>query len=148
VSASDLAKFALFAALDREASARLADAMEVEDVAAGVCLFREGDAPDGAIFITRGRVRIHREEIRGDTEFGPGDALGALSLVVEGPRMTSAETLSRTGLLRLRVDAYRRFASEDPAAACRVLEALVCEAAQAMRDHVRIPPVDRTDASD
>ena len=142
MSLDRLSKFELFAALDRDARERVADALEAEEVAAGVSLFREGEVPDGALFIVSGRVRVHREEIPGETELGAGDALGTLSLVLDGPRMTSAETLSRASLLRLRSDAFRRIAAETPAAACCLLEALVREAAHALRAQADARTVD------
>jgi len=148
VSPDGLAKFGLFAALDPAARERIADALEAEEVGAGVSLFREGDPPDGAVFIVAGRVRIHRDAILGESELGPGDALGTLSLVVDGPRMTSAETLSRTRLLRLRADAFRRVAAEAPAVACVLFEALVCEAAHALRTQAEALLVDRDRPSD
>jgi CRP-like cAMP-binding protein len=100
------------------------------------------------VFIVEGRVRVHRTAILGETELHAGDALGTLSLVVEGPRMTSAETLSRTRLLRLRADAFRRVAAEAPTAACALLEALVREAAHALRAQADALMVDRNRASD
>jgi len=49
--------------------------------------------------------------------------------VSEGRRAARAETLSRARVLRLRRDAFRRFADAQPRAACRLLEALLREQA-------------------
>ena len=84
-------------------------------------------------------------------EFGPGDALGANSLVGEGMRAARAETLSRARVLHLGRDAFQRFIDAQPRAACRLLEALLREQAHTTREALELVGaalVDRPAAAD
>jgi CRP-like cAMP-binding protein len=151
VSGEDLLRFPLLAALgeaEREALARALEPLELE---AGACVFDVGDRADALLLVADGRVALVSEEHGARGEFGPGDALGANSLVADGVRAARAETLSRARLFRLGRDAFRSFADAQPRAACRVLEALLREQARITREaleRVRALPVDRLAAGD
>jgi CRP-like cAMP-binding protein len=153
VSGAELAKFPLLAQLAESEREAVADELEPAEFAAGIPLFREGEPADGAWFVAEGRVRVH---VRGvGVAFGPGEVLGTLSLVVDGPREASAETLSHTRVWRLSRNAYRRLVAAMPATACRLLEGIVREHAGAVREEVRREsaprrrtPVDPVRASD
>lgn len=150
MNAAELAKFPLLADLSSAEREIVAETFEVETVAAGVSLFREGDAPDGILFVAEGRIRVYTAEVGGEAELGAGDALGTLSIVDAGPRLASAETLSRTRLYRLRRGAFRNLVVSEPAVACTLLEGIVRESALALREEVQrgSAAVDPTQASD
>jgi len=150
VSAAELSKFPLLSALGDLERDVVADSIEVEEVAAGTLLFREGDPANGALFIAEGRIRVHSADLAGEAEVGAGDTLGTLSIVDVGPRLATAETLSRTRLYRLRRSAFSNLMASEPGIACRLLEGIVRESAAALREEMRGAPakLDPTRASD
>jgi CRP-like cAMP-binding protein len=110
-----------------------------------------GDPADGLLLVVDGRVALSSEPHGARGEFGPGDALGANSLVGDGVRVARAETLSRARLLHLGRDAFQRFADVQPRAACRLLEALLREQAHVTREALELVGatlVDRPAAGD
>ena len=132
----ELAKFPLLAPLADAEREAIADEFELLEVEPDSLLFREGEAADAALFIAAGRVRVYARRVDVGTEVGPGDVLGMLSLVVDGPREASAETLSPARVWRLSRSAFRRLVEAQPAAACRLLEGILREYAGAVRDEV------------
>jgi len=131
------AKFGLLDQLAAEDRERVVEELEVEDVAAGAALFREGEPSDGIVWLDSGRVRVRREGLAQAAELGAGEALGTLSLVVDGPREATAETLSRVRVWHLRRSAYRRLVAAAPRTACRLVEAILREHAAAVRRELR-----------
>ncbi|HEY8156870.1 MAG TPA: cyclic nucleotide-binding domain-containing protein [Myxococcota bacterium] len=148
---ADLARFPLLAALadaEREALARVLESLEFE---AGARLFDAGDPADGLLLVADGRIALSSEAHAARGEFGPGETFGAISLVSEGRRAARAETLSRSRVLRLGRDAFRRFSDAQPRAACRVLEALLREQSRITHEaaaRMSAAPVDRPAAGD
>jgi CRP-like cAMP-binding protein len=136
VNHSELAKFPLLALLSEAECEALLDEFELLEPAANVTLFRAGDHADGALFVAEGRVRVRTPWAPGDAEFGAGEVLGTLSLVVDGPREATAETLSRARIWRLSRSAYRRLVDSEPATACRLLEGILREYAGVVRREV------------
>jgi CRP-like cAMP-binding protein len=156
VTDPELGKFPLLAQLGEADRAAVVDELDLSECAAGTTLFREGDPADGALFVAQGRVRVHTARVAAEGEFGAGDVLGTLSLVVDGPREATAETLSNARIWRLSRDAYRRLAALEPGTACHLLEGILREYAGAVREEVRrdssasmeSAPVDPAKASD
>jgi len=136
VTAPELGKFPVLAQLGEAGREAVADQLELSECAAGTALFREGDRADGALFVAQGRVRVHTPRVAEDAEFGAGEVLGTLSLVVDGPREATAETLSHVRVWRLSRSAYRHLVSVEPAIACRLLEGILREYAGAVREEV------------
>jgi CRP-like cAMP-binding protein len=149
VSAADLEKFPLLAQLDDSERGAVEDELEPLDLASGILLFREGEPADGALFVAEGRVRVHSPRTGLDAEFGVGEAMGTLSLVVDGPREATAETVSRARIWRLSRSAYRRLVEAAPTAACRLLEGILRDCAGTVREVIhRGPGLPRTAAVD
>jgi CRP-like cAMP-binding protein len=136
VRVAGLERFPLLAQLDEAARGAVADALEPLDFEAGIPLFCAGEPADGALFVAQGRVRVHSSRSGLDAEFGAGEVLGTLSLVVDGPREATAETLSPARIWRLSRGAYRRLADAAPAAACRLLEGILREYAGTVREEI------------
>jgi CRP-like cAMP-binding protein len=132
----DGAKFNLLASLGEDERTAVEDELELSTLEAGALLFSEGEAADAAFFVLSGRVRIHARRVGVGAEVGPGEVLGTLSLVVDGPREASAQTLSRTSVWRLGRDGFRRLVEAEPKAACALLEAILSEHARVVRDEV------------
>lgn len=151
MNGGELLRFPLLAALgeaEREALARALEPLELE---AGACVYEAGAPADGLLLVADGRLALSSEPHGVQGEFGPGDALGANSLVSDGVRGARAETLSRARLFRLDREAFRSFADAQPRAACRLLEALLREQARVSREaleRARALPVDRPAVDD
>jgi CRP/FNR family transcriptional regulator, cyclic AMP receptor protein len=83
---------------------RLADEVDVPD---GYTLMRQGDIAQEFFLIIEGRVRIERDGTT-LTTLGPGDYLGEIALISEGPRTATAVT---EGPAKLLVITHRGFNS-------------------------------------
>ena len=137
MSIAELEKFSLLAQLDDADREAVANELESFELVAGIPLFHEGEPADGALFVAEGSVRVHSPRAGLDAEFGAGEALGTLSLVVDGPREANAETASPARIWRLSRGAYRHLAEVAPAAACRLLEGILREYAGTVREEIR-----------
>ncbi|MCB9543555.1 MAG: cyclic nucleotide-binding domain-containing protein [Myxococcales bacterium] len=94
----------LFRSLDDAELGELLRAITPVDVAAGQCVFREGDASDAAYAIEQGRVEIVTAGKAGEVfvaELGPGDVLGELALLDGAPRSATARAKTRVTLFRI-----------------------------------------------
>jgi CRP/FNR family transcriptional regulator, cyclic AMP receptor protein len=90
----------LFAAMrqrDLEAVERLADSV---DLPAGHVLMRQGQTGNEMFVISSGAVQVDRngQQI---ARLGPGDAVGEMSLLSEGPRLATVTTLEPTSVFVL-----------------------------------------------
>ncbi len=134
MSARDLRTFSLLAELDQEERAAIALELEVLEFDSGARLFSEGDEADSLLLVAKGVVRLRSARSGHTEEFRAGSALGPLSLVADHRREATAETASRTRVLVLRRSGYERLIEEAPRAACRLLEAMLRENAELVRD--------------
>lgn len=129
-----LERFALLASLSQQERRVLSERLEWLDIAAGSLLFEEGESADALLLVLEGRVRLSSARRQTDGEVGPGSALGALSLVVEGPREATAEAGCACRVLRLSRRSFENLRASDPETACRLLEGIVRESALFARD--------------
>jgi len=136
VSEDELAKFPLLASLAGPEREAVVDELELLELEPETTLFREGEPADAALFIVAGRVQVSARRVGVGAEIGPGEVLGTLSLVVEGPREASAEARSPARVWRLSRGAFRRLVEAEPTAACRLLEGILREYAGAVREEV------------
>lgn len=120
---------------DREALGAL---LEEQRLHPGRSVFREGTESDGLVWIAEGTVRLESRR-RGQLDAtGSGAALGALSLLVLGPREATAVCETPCRVLRLPRTSFRRLLDDHPRTACRLLEAIVAELGAMLR-----PELDR-----
>lgn len=84
--------FAKMSRKDLEAVGRLADTV---DIPAGRALMRQGEPGDEMYVIATGSVRVERNGIEVNM-LGPGQAVGEMSLLSEGPRIATVTTLEPT----------------------------------------------------
>jgi CRP-like cAMP-binding protein len=133
VSAVDLKRFALFEELSEEEREVLAEEIEGIELEPGDVLFREREEASGLLLVIEGRVRLESSRAGALGSVGPGTALGAVSLVAVGPREASAVADSACRVLLLRRSAFRRLVEDAPRAACRLAEAIACDAATLLR---------------
>jgi CRP-like cAMP-binding protein len=139
----DLKRCQILAELEEEEREAVAEVLETVELEAGVELFAEGEQGEGLCFVVEGQVQVESLRTGGATlSLGPGSALGAFSLVTSGPREVRAQTTSPSRVWVLRRSAFRRFADEEPRAACRLLEALLRDVARLGREALANAPAD------
>ena len=83
----------LFAGLGGRELERIAQLMDTVDVPAGKVLMRQGDHGSEMFVVDRGRFTVERDG-RTIAESGPGEVIGEIALISEGPRtatVTAAE---------------------------------------------------------
>ena len=95
-----LASVPLFAALDVESAAMLADLMTTRSVARGHVVFREGDPGDNCYVIHSGRVKVMRRLVDGQpialAQLGHGAMVGELALFASDRRSATLQTVEQT----------------------------------------------------
>lgn len=127
IADDELKRLQLVTELSPEERAVLAPHLEAVSVAAGGVVFEEGEAGEGALFVRSGALALTSSRSAERVDVGPGTALGALALVSAGPREVCATATQATQLFVLRRSAFRRLRDDEPRAACRLLEAILCE---------------------
>jgi len=95
----------LFAGLGGRELGRIAQLMDQVDVRAGQVLMRQGDRGSEMYVVEQGRFTVERG---GQTisESGPGDVLGEIALIAEGPRTATVTAVEPS---RLFVVGHREF---------------------------------------
>jgi uncharacterized membrane protein len=100
-----LAYVPLFALLDDEERAALADVLEVARFPKGQAIFRPGDVGGALYLVNAGLVRVSIENNEGAEvilgEYGRGQVFGEISLLDGGPRTAAAMALEDTEVLIL-----------------------------------------------
>src|SRR5262245_41945950 len=100
-----LAYVPLFALLDDEERAALADVLEVARFPKGQAIFRTGDVGGALYLVNAGLIRVSFENNEGDQvilgEYGRGQVFGEISLLDGGPRTSTALALEDTEVLIL-----------------------------------------------
>src|SRR5580700_7333580 len=95
-----LAYVPLFALLDDEERAALADVLEVARFPAGQAIFRTGDVGNALYLVHAGLVRVFAENDEGTQvilgDYGRGQVFGEMSLLDGGPRASTARALEDT----------------------------------------------------
>jgi CRP/FNR family transcriptional regulator, cyclic AMP receptor protein len=84
--------FASMRGKDLEAVGRMADSI---DLPAGKALMRQGEQGNEMFVLASGSVRVERNGTEIAT-LGPGQAVGEMSLLSEGPRLATVTTLEPT----------------------------------------------------
>jgi CRP/FNR family cyclic AMP-dependent transcriptional regulator len=100
-----LAYVPLFALLDDEERAALADVLEAAHFPKGQAIFRTGDVGGALYLVNAGLVRLSIESNEGAQvilgEYGRGQVFGEISLLDGGPRTSTAMALEDTKVLIL-----------------------------------------------
>ncbi len=116
-----LRSLAAFSALPEERLRVLAPLLQPLSVSDTSAFVREGERGDGMYCIVSGRVRIAKSLAEGGQKdlalLGPGDSLGEMDLLREGPRTASAFAVGALELLCLKTVALRNWLAEDPSTA-------------------------------
>ncbi|MCG8592618.1 MAG: cyclic nucleotide-binding domain-containing protein [Proteobacteria bacterium] len=136
MNASELKRFALFAEFTDEDREFVAELMDTLQVSKGAPVFREGSEANGLILVLSGTLRLEnkRKGVLGQLE--AGSVLGALSLMVVGPREATAFAEEPTQLGLLPRHSFRRLAEDSPRTACRLAEAITADFASYVRSNL------------
>jgi ATP-binding cassette subfamily B protein len=118
IDADRLARFPLFAGLDRGALARVASEFGTERCPEGLTIFRQGD-PGGTFFvIARGWVGVDQRRDDGTDQrvavLADGDHFGEIALLEPTTRTATITALAPTILLTLERTAFVRLCEEIP----------------------------------
>jgi CRP-like cAMP-binding protein len=115
----DLRRAPLFAAADEGRLRALAARSFARRLRDGQILFTEGEPSDHLFVVRSGRIRILARSPRGDelvlSVLAPGDVLGELSVIDQGPRSATAEALGDVELLAVAAADVRALLEAEPA---------------------------------
>ena len=113
-----LATSPLFKPFDHQQQMELLKRFEGHDVEPGTVMIREGDAGQGLFVILLGEVEILRNGRRRPREdgrqAGAGEVFGEMSLLGDRPTIATVRTLSRTTIMFLGRDYFRRLVQALP----------------------------------
>jgi len=125
---SPLDHVALFKELPEPGLQMLAERGRPKHFATGEVIMRQGDVSDALHVITRGRVRVERDQ-PGDTplvlaELGAGDVIGEMGLLDGGPRSATVTALEDTETLELHATVMAVVVMQYPQVAAALLRTL------------------------
>jgi CRP-like cAMP-binding protein len=107
----------------------LADYFELLDGERGNRLFSEGDREAALYIVIEGQLEARIDSgtglETGVQRFGPGDSIGAFSLLLRGERLVSVDALTTCRLVELRLDAFRMLRQQSPDACLHLVLAIV-----------------------
>jgi CRP/FNR family cyclic AMP-dependent transcriptional regulator len=135
----ELKQIAVLRAMDSDALARLAAALEEKEYADGQSIFAEGDPGDSMYFILKGCVRIEkRAQAVGAlhkilTVLEAGDYFGEMALLDQKPRSAAAVASGEASVLRLSKEAFDQMQGSGGAAGMSVLFAMIRTASERIR---------------
>lgn len=135
----ELKHIAVLQAMDDDALARLAAALEQKDYADGQTVFAEGDPGDSMYFIVKGCVRIEKRAQATSavnktlTVLEAGDYFGEMSLLDQKPRSASAVAAGDTRILRLSKAAFDQMQGQGSIAGMSVLFAMIRTSSERIR---------------
>lgn len=125
---SPLARVALFKELPEPGLQMLAERGRPKLFATGAVIMRQGDPSDTLHVITRGRVRVERDQA-GETplvlaELGAGDVVGEMGLLDNSPRSATVTALEDTETLEIHASVLALVIMEFPLVAAALLRTL------------------------
>ena len=118
-----LSRTRLFAGVDAEGLARIADRITEVDVPAARVIARQGEIGTGFFIIASGSVRVIRD---GETlaELGPGNFFGELSVLDGKPRNAQVVSKEPTTCLALATWDFEAVVRDQPTVALAILREL------------------------
>lgn len=128
---NSLRRCALFAHVDDDGLAALADLTRRRRYRRNEVIFHQDDVGDSLHIVAEGAVKIVLPSQEGEeaiiASLKPGDFFGELALLDGSPRSTTATALEATETLALPRDQFQRLLSEDPRLVTALLRALAGE---------------------
>lgn len=136
----ELKQIAVLQALDDEALARVAVALEERHYADGQAVFAEGNPGDSMYFIVKGCVRIEKrtQQATGATSkilavLEAGDYFGEMALLDQKARSASAVVAGEARILRLSKAAFDQMQGQSGVAGMSVLFAMIRTSSERIR---------------
>jgi len=135
----ELKHIAVLRAMNGDALARLATALQEKEYADGQCVFAEGDPGDSMYFIVSGRIRIEVPTGAGAstrktlTVLEAGDYFGEMALLDQKPRSASAIASGRSRTLCLSKAAFDDLHRTSTQAGMGVLFAMIRTSSERIR---------------
>jgi CRP/FNR family transcriptional regulator, cyclic AMP receptor protein len=135
----ELKQIAVLQAMDDDALARLAAALEEKEYADGQSIFAEGDPGDGMFFLARGCIRIEkRAQAAGAAPktlavLAAGDYFGEMALLDQKPRSAAAVAAGNARVLRLSKAAFDQMHGTGSQAGMSVLFAMIRTSSERIR---------------
>ena len=127
-----LTKFEILQDLNDEGRERFAEVLEERRLDAGRTLFRTDDEAEEMFLVAEGQVRLERDgQVLG--LLGPGEVLGAGSVVVIGKRECTAVAETSVQLLLLTREGYQRLRMDSPQVALVLQEGILRELGKVLR---------------
>jgi CRP-like cAMP-binding protein len=113
-----LATSPLFKPFDHQQQMELLKRFEGHDLEPGTVIIREGEAGQGLFMLLLGEVEILNKDASGRdkavAKLGAGDVFGEMSLLGDRPTTATVRTLSRTTIMFLGRDYFRRLVDALP----------------------------------
>ena len=113
-----LASLAMFSGLPGVALDELAAQVEQIALAGGTPLFEQNEHSDALYLVRFGRLSAIRREVDGQVrslgQIGPGECVGEVGMILEGPRTASVIALRDSELLRWPRAAFERLIAQRP----------------------------------
>ena len=113
-----LATSPLFKPFDHQQQMELLKRFEGHDLEPGTVVIREGEAGQGLFMLLLGEVEILNKDASGRdkpvAKLGAGDVFGEMSLLGDRPTTATVRTLSRTTIMFLGRDYFRRLVDALP----------------------------------
>jgi CRP-like cAMP-binding protein len=105
----------------------------------GTPLFVENMLGDSLFILGQGTVRLSARSSAGEDvllgELGPGDYLGEVSLLKEGPRMCTATAFTDVDVVELRQADFQKLLAQKPQACVKLLMRVVSHFGDKVRDN-------------
>jgi len=132
-----LAKTELLSAVPRHLVTEIDRRLKEVAIAAGETLFEEGDVGDAVYIVVSGGLRLEVGDVT-LLRRGPGDCVGEIALIDEGPRSAAAVAESDTRLLRWERHDFHKTLSKDPEVARGIFNMLTTKLREDVRGTVRL----------
>jgi CRP/FNR family transcriptional regulator, cyclic AMP receptor protein len=135
----ELKQIAVLQAMDGDALARLAAALEEKEYADGQTVFAEGDPGDSMYFILKGCIRVEKRALAGSAVqktiavLEAGDYFGEMALFDQKPRSAAAVASEGTRLLRLSKAAFDQMQARGGVAGMSVLFGMIRTSSERIR---------------
>jgi NTE family protein len=113
-----LSQTRLLADVSLESLQAMAYRFEPLELSGGETLMRQGDAGNDLYLLLHGRLRAYVQRDDGSEfavgEIGPGESVGELAILLEGPRSASVRAVRDSSLVRLSREAVDELLQSDP----------------------------------
>jgi CRP-like cAMP-binding protein len=118
----------LFKDMDGDELNKISQWVFLRDYKAGSMLFAEGTTGEGLYIVIKGGIDISKKAIgktRQIATVGPGEVVGEMCLIDEGPRTATGKTNAASRLAIITKKNFEEMLNSDPRIAAKILTALL-----------------------